>query len=655
MKEHFKRYGWLYGVCAVLVLWPLVVWRMQRVPPLDPDTLREVARWTDVQIERRYGPSIWKEWKAFEQRWEEYSRIIGDPRFDRFTIHTRHGGGCTTTAALEPDLPALGEMYDPYFDEYDQLVEKGNFYLPTAFYVLGSKVPQTAEARSRPPAPEDLIPNYLMVQTVAKLRRAIAERAIGDRNWEDALRRLEANAHVSDPIRMRGVIGQLIAVACRAIGYGGYLTLLHRSPPSDVEREALEALVRLRETDPEWDDWVWRAELLAFLEGLSASDIGIIHFMGFFEAVAGVVETRERLDKTHLRSWAERFDQRYLTEPASRRQVFSAYARVFRQGGLKWTTVPSAVKWLQRVAVSQPEMFEPPGMPAELAGSLDRWTLALLAGMSYGANLDEVRIRSSVTVTKGRLLEAAFAARLYHQEHGEWPASMEDLVPAYIPPFVESASAEVYTLPFVPFQIAWQEVDDNLRAILWDEVLPLEALESGRSPAKALERGPIEIDRLSTSGDWLEQPVIPLALAEALQARPQLVEKAEVQMTDREVPRGGDLSRWKDLVPWKPLEADYARRVTDESDALLWSSWRFDRDETQLPPDKRGENRPQVTERTVEPPRAIRLTATLRAPERVLKIWSPGPDGEDDGGRIVYDPTNGTLSRGDMIIFPEGF
>lgn len=44
-----------------------------------------------------------------------------------------------------------------------------------------------------------------------------------------------------------------------------------------------------------------------------------------------------------------------------------------------------------------------------------------------------------------------------------------------------------------------------------------------------------------------------------------------------------------------------------------------------------------------------------RAPEKALVIWSPGPDGMDDGGRIVYDPTNGTISGGDLVVFPEGY
>lgn len=650
MKEHFKRYGWLYGVCAVLVLWPLVVWRMQRVPPLDPQTIEEVAKWLDSEVERRYGQPLWREFESFEERWEKEGLSLSrDPRFERVTRHYPRPGTGPAAELFKPDLDSLAEIYKPYFDEWDRLAQQGIFYVPRqSLWVKQDEILSSSQLG-------DITPNYSMVQMMVKLRRSLADQTIQEGRWEEALSQLRSNAHMGDPHRASALIGLLIDVACRAIAYSAYEALLSSDAPSEVEHFALKDLVRLRPTDPQLDSTVRKiinTEIYQYVIPYEADWQKYIGFVSLGAAVDTAVESRESFRSQTLRSFGERYHEKYTLEPG-----FSYLFRLFEYGGNRWTTIPASVKWLKRVADSEPSFFEPHDIPESLLESLDRWTLALLFADHFPGSdlLNEPLTRSRVTMTQGRLLEAAFAARLYHQERGEWPSGMEDLVPDYIPPFVDSASAETHTAPFLPFQIAWQEVDDNLRPILWDEVLPLEALESGRSPAKALERGPIEIDRLSTSRDWLEQPVIPLAIAEALQAHPQLVEKAEVQMTDREVPRGGDLSRWKDLVPWKPLEADYARRVTDESDALLWSSWRFDRDETQLPPDKRRENRPQVTERTVEPPTAIRLTATLRAPERALEIWSPGPDGQDDSGRIVYDPTNGTLSRGDLVIFPEGF
>lgn len=34
----------------------------------------------------------------------------------------------------------------------------------------------------------------------------------------------------------------------------------------------------------------------------------------------------------------------------------------------------------------------------------------------------------------------------------------------------------------------------------------------------------------------------------------------------------------------------------------------------------------------------------------MVRIWSVGPDGVDDAGILPYDPTNGTMSGGDLIV-----
>ena len=50
-----------------------------------------------------------------------------------------------------------------------------------------------------------------------------------------------------------------------------------------------------------------------------------------------------------------------------------------------------------------------------------------------------------------------------------------------------------------------------------------------------------------------------------------------------------------------------------------------------------------------------RIVAKVKPPQGFLAIYSPGPDADDDGGIIAYDPTNGTTSSGDIIVYPEGF
>ncbi len=49
------------------------------------------------------------------------------------------------------------------------------------------------------------------------------------------------------------------------------------------------------------------------------------------------------------------------------------------------------------------------------------------------------------------------------------------------------------------------------------------------------------------------------------------------------------------------------------------------------------------------------IVAKINAPQEFLALYSPGPDRDDDGAMITYDPTNGTVSSGDIIVYPEGF
>lgn len=49
------------------------------------------------------------------------------------------------------------------------------------------------------------------------------------------------------------------------------------------------------------------------------------------------------------------------------------------------------------------------------------------------------------------------------------------------------------------------------------------------------------------------------------------------------------------------------------------------------------------------------IVAKINSPQEFLALYAPGPDGDDDGAMITYDPTNGTISSGDIIVYPEGF
>jgi len=108
MKPHLKRWGWLYGVCAFIILWPLVLWRLQRIPPLDEATIRRAAEELDRQIEREYGPSIWKKYQAFDKKFEEEGTLVGNPHFERFSRHYLNVK--SSSSIMKADIEALKEQ-----------------------------------------------------------------------------------------------------------------------------------------------------------------------------------------------------------------------------------------------------------------------------------------------------------------------------------------------------------------------------------------------------------------------------------------------------------------------------------------------------------------------------------------------------------------
>ena len=650
MKEHLRRSGWLYAVCLAVAAWPAAMARLQRVPPLDLETVRKTAAWADAEVARLYGKPMSGEFQALEAKADKEGDFAKDLRVQRLVEVG------PWTPALEPDLEAAQRNYGAALDEADALGRQGVWYVPFAefFGQLPDSRPVPAEEFQRIFNRFYHSPKFYATRARAQWSCALASRDAARGDWPSALVELEKAAHVGDSSRPAGLIGLLIAAYARAVAYGGYASLLSADLPEEVERAALQALVQLRGTDPRLNALVRWTENQGALITLFLSSPGSSLFspdpLYLFAAVDKAAGRAEAFADPSLRAWAQRFRRRW---PATEAGGVGSFVAGMRSGGLRWTTLPSAVKWLKKAAATEPALLQDSIAPAEMRPGLDPWTLAFLSGSFWGGNLENICARGRTVATRGRLLEIAFAARLYRREHGRWPESLEELIPDYLPPIVEprpSSPAERPAVgesagPYAPFQIAWRDVDEPLRAALWSQALPLQGPWQPKIKASGAEsivewRG----EDVARDSLWSEQPAIPLALAELLRAHPKLVTEAQALGSDSPNPRNDQ---------WQPLDPDRARRVTDETDAEQWSAAFYN--ETTLPPDKRGANRPAPAPRTVDLPKRVRLTARLQAPQKALVAWSPGPDGVDDAGRLAYDPTNGSTSRGDILAFPEGY
>ncbi len=647
MNLHFRRWGWLCGVCAFVVLWPLVLWRLQRIPPLDETTIRRAAEELDRQIEREYGPSIWKKYQAFDKKFEEEGSLVGNPRFERLSLNYLNVN--SASSIMKEEIDSLREQYEARFKEWDSLVQQGITNIPITDILLSNLDTDS----------KHWIPNFLHLQSMAKTRRAMAVQSMSEGDWDSALSQLRSGAHVSDPACVNSLIGYLIHVASRGIGYSAYNQLLWAEAPVEVQKQALRDLLSLRNTEPRFHRILRKLEDFTIFSGfyLGSRTPGLISSLFLIhQSIDRAVSSREQFRSSRLMDWASRYARKTSDESNS----FLGFNRVIDRNQVKWTTIPSFVRWLKETAESEPAIFADLGNSQELLDSGDPWTLALMnGGWLPDDNWNVANTRGRIAVTRGRLLEAAFAARIYQHDRGGWPEDVSDLIPDYIPNLGSEEEQSNETGPYLPLQIAWLDIDEQTRQMLWQENLPMRSIRQLSIESRSDNRQTV-LTGYGRSQDWLNQPVIPIAVAQEFRAHPKLVADARVWMCTEPIAYSGATGIYPreliDRLPWKPIDLEYARRLTIEYDkgasAREEERWRrvgnLDMD-----------GMFQVMSATREQPlysnTSIRFWANLCAPEKALVIWSPGPDGVDDGGRIVYDPTNGTISGGDLVVFPEGY
>lgn len=624
MKLHLKRFGWLYAVLLAVIALPLLVFQSQQLLP-NPDlaTLRRLDKIIRDEYVRR-TPGLQRALAPDQAYGEDF--LAGLSPRDHDLIINRlafmAASGAAATPALNSDMERVDGLIGDKMKAHDALTSQGVIF----FHVL----PDAGPDKQKVPDPS---PNFLALQVLSKVRRAQAERAISNRRWDDALRLLESAARFGDPVRYDSLFGDLVDVATRAIGYGGYATLLHADPPPAVERAALDTLVALRRTDPDFDESTIMLRdrdnrLRTFIQAIEA---GRLSTDRLFDDLAGgdtqpvlmasvLAKQKDRIREPRLKAWAVRFE----------RDHGDAWGRMTHNQGAfavpRWTTNPSIRRWLREMIEKEPWTYRDPLIPEAEFPKLDRWTMLEANLYQFTGNLLEAVTRGRVASTRGRLVEAALAARLYRAQNGAWPRAIGDLAALYPLPVEAKTSTSTQTGPYLPLRIAELPLTGELKTVLWSQVLPLSGI-TWKIGEFIKPDGTILVEQFGATADWMKEPVRLLAIEQALLAHPALVDSAEAEMKTRGT--------------YLPLDPAWARQITDQFDQQ-----RFD------PP-----TRPRATQPApaAEQPGALRLKAKLKAPEKTTVIWSPGPSGRDDGGLIAYDPTNGTTSRGDLVVFPNNF
>jgi hypothetical protein len=468
--------------------------------------------------------------------------------------------------------------------------------------------------------------SYLAYQTCAKVQRMLAERAVRCGAWDEALARLEALGKISDLARDRQLLGQMIAIAVRGIAYGGYATLLQADPPPEVLNSALQALKRLQASEPAMDCWTLLGEpfcSLAYVQAGQTARLPILMLRQYQslllqQTVLEYALQAKKIKTPRLRRWGETQARRFgLASLNSNGLLMLANADM-----VEWTAAPAATRWLRDVAAHEPELCRAMQLDAPELADMDpvaRMEL-LTPRLMTMPNIVESLWRARVMQTQGRLVAAALAMRLYRAEHGDWPEMAE--APGFA--WLDATTTETGPVaavpparPFWPLHMGWVALDDAETSFaLWNQRLPIRELMQ-RPPMRL--RGTTTVTGRSLASSWPGdgETRSPQAFHEVFREHPALVTSATLRI--RPV-----LTNVSASCPKKP----FVFHLNDNTSQTL----------------------------LVYPENAEwGLRIGLKAPARVRAVWSAGPDGVDDGGLMQYDPTNGTYSRGDQVLFPERF
>jgi len=208
MKYHFRQYWKLYLVLVAVVVWPMVIFRMQTIPPIDKESQVAILEWIDYEIEKEYGSAMWEEFRTLQENLEEDGYGLGDPRIDRIVENNLAG-----SEALWKDLDELENAYGDKLDAWNRIARKGLSYKKFTERWGESEKYESFEFESYD------APDFLFVQLSVKLQRSFADKNIARANWNKALDILEDSVHFSDSVKASGIIGHLISVATRSIAF----------------------------------------------------------------------------------------------------------------------------------------------------------------------------------------------------------------------------------------------------------------------------------------------------------------------------------------------------------------------------------------------------------------------------------------------------
>jgi hypothetical protein len=384
---------------------------------------------------------------------------------------------------------------------------------------------------------------------------------------------------------------------------------LEELPDAETSRRLEALLSDLNETNPQVYDFNFFEHFITWVEWFgqparSYWDHLLKSYSLTAYALVGAAEERHLIEDIGLRLWVGRFPM--WEDPFSK----SLTALI------PWTDYPSARILVARIAREEPTFMENVAWPRNFSSDLTAEEKLLFAYVGHypGYVPEHESWHARRAATYARLAQAAYEARAYRLEHGEWPETIQSLG--------ATVAASKIPLPYTPVFFRRLEFDkDRIRD--WIRDLMERASDY---PASSPELTIRELQRTD----------------ETIRAEVHVNSGAEIERLDQFVYWKESLLRkplgWIksvelfDAKEGKPLDEDIARRTALSAAARQWSGLEKMQEIGDL---RRPDFYPEPATEPQNKWAAVVIKITVEAPRQVFAIWSVGPDGDDDQGRSI--------------------
>jgi hypothetical protein len=427
---------------------------------------------------------------------------------------------------------------------------------------------------------------------VKSLRIESQMRAI-EGDWRGAIQSLEDIVTLSRSIRYNYMMGHLIATLELGLAGGGFERMMLVNHTPEVDRQALLALNTICAKPMQLDQLTMLSEELMWIFTAAKGPYPVGSGPGYdANAVLGLIAIKDVLQRPENRKWLERNRDRFVTRRFSGDEE-SAYNKIVEVEMMPfgWTLYPSIQKYMRRIGETETELMNSVSV---IKGLGDKLPPALRTKLFVGMYVPQYNLGEAVirTYVSCVNLEVVRIAFAMRLFHHD-----KGNYPANVQELIPDYLSDLPVLPF----------DQNL----------LKYSKNVRDPNGMLS--PIRITRVELDARGVCSALkIPVRSGRLWEARRNVATLSN-----------------NGILEWQSLPEKEAQVMVE----YLKSFGKAVKEVSVYAGQDRTKN----------------VRAALNLPHQTLALYSPGPDGDDDGGKVQYDPTNGTVSDGDIIVYPGGF